>query len=328
MNAALLDSLSARLEAGAHGQVHSLLIARHGRLVLERYYQGWSADDLHPLYSVTKSVTALLVGSARDRGADLDLDGRLLGFFPGEQRLANPSDWKDAITLADLLTMRAGFSWDESAAPYREPGNPTTQLAQSGDWIRFMLDLPMAEPPGTAFRYNSGCSVLIGAIVTVGTGERVTDFARARLFDPLGIKEWEWERGPDEVTNTGWGLSLRPRDLATIGQLVLDNGEWRGRRVVSEHWIRVMTTARVSVSRGFGYGYQWWLLPPQAGIGAVTFAWGWGDQFLFIVPALHLIVVTTGGNYATGDDDQALRFVPRFVFAAVDGGAVHGRHAP
>jgi len=322
MNGAMLDTLVVRLQAGDFGDVHSLLVARHGKLVLERYFAGWSADEPHPVYSVTKSVTALLVGMARDAGADLPLDGRLLDFFPERQPVANPSVWKDAITFGDVLTMRAGFVWDEGAVPYREPGNPTTELARSADWVDHMLDLPMAGPPGSDFRYNSGCSVLMGAMLAARIGASVTDFAATHLLGPLDIDDWDWETGPVGVTNTGWGLSLRPSDLAKVGQLVLDQGVWRERRLVSEDWLRESTEARVLLSGGFGYGYQWWRLPRLGGVGEVVLAWGWGDQFLFIAPGLDLVVVTTGGNYDPASDDRAIEFVPRYVFGAVmDAGA-------
>jgi CubicO group peptidase (beta-lactamase class C family) len=231
------------------------------------------------------------------------LDARLLGLFPQYPNLRNPDPRKDAITLGQVLTMTAGFEWNEWSVPYLDPLNPVVQLAQSPDWLRHVLDLPMADEPGTTFVYNSGCSTLLSGVVEQATGRHAESYAADRLFEPLGIKHWIWQTGPNELTATGWGLELTPRDMARFGLLFLEGGTFRGRRILSEEWVDRSTELHVGAFAGFGYGYQWWRLPSGyvgAGgerHGGVFFAWGWGDQFIFVLPAYEMVVVTTAGNY-------------------------------
>jgi CubicO group peptidase (beta-lactamase class C family) len=323
INPDTLANLAGRIEAGVYGEIHSLLIVRHGYLVYERYFRGYRADKIHPVYSVTKSVTSLLIGIASDRGEHGSLNQSLLSFFPEYRSIANMDSRKQAITLRDVLTMRAGFDWNEGIVPYGDPRNPTSQLASSNDWIKFMLDRPMSDAPGARFRYNSGCSVLLSGIIRNKTGSQAQEYAVAHLFRPLAITSFNWERGPQGISNTGWGLSLRPRDMAKIGLLCLNQGEYNGTRVLSQQWLNESTTAYSSLSRSFSYGYQWWLLPLEGVAGHtpqpndIIIAWGWGDQFIFVIPHLDLVVVSTAGNYSGPLQDQAIDFVRRSIIKAV-----------
>ena len=319
----VLLELTNRIQAGTYGEIHSLLIVRHGYLVLEEYYRGYDRNRIHPVYSVTKSVTSALIGIAMDQGKLKGTDGKLLAFFPEYTSVANLDANKQAITLADVLTMRAGFDWNEQIAPYGDPRNPTYQLAASSDWIKYMLDLPMSDRPGTRFRYNSGCSVLLGGILRNATGVQAHEFARNYLFQPLGIVNVQWETGAQGLTNTGWGLSMQPRDMAKIGFLYLKNGLWESKRIISEDWVKTSTENHVDLSDPFSYGYQWWLMPlenvaghsPQA--DDIKIAWGWGDQFIFVIPSLDMVVVSTAGNFYGPLEDQAIDFLRDYIVRAV-----------
>jgi CubicO group peptidase (beta-lactamase class C family) len=300
-----------------------LLIVRHGFLVFERYFRGYDGSRPHPVYSVTKSVTSLLVGIASDRGELGPLHQSLLSFFPEYESIESLDSNKRAIRLEDILTMRAGFEWNEQTAPYGTPANPTYQLAGSNDWIKFMLDRPMSDPPGVRFRYNSGCSVLLSGVLRHRTGKHAEEYAVSHLFVPLGISRFSWERGPQGISNTGWGLSMRPRDVARIGLLCLRKGEWHGDRIVSQEWVKESTTNHVSRSDMFSYGYQWWMMPLEGVRGHVprpddiTIAWGWGDQFIFVIPYLDMVVVSTAGNYTGPIQDKAIEFVRTSIVPAV-----------
>jgi CubicO group peptidase (beta-lactamase class C family) len=313
LNADILTDLVNRIRAGPYGPVSSLLVARHQQLIVEEYFRGWSADRAHTMQSVTKSVTSLLTGIAVDRGR-LTTDAPVIGLFPGYAPIANLDDRKRAMTVRDLLTMETGLDWSEATIA----GSPLDQLNRCGcDWLRFVLDWPMREPPGTRWEYVSGGTIVLGGIVGVATGQRIDQFAAAQLFGPLGITNTYWIGGlPDGLPHSGGGLGLRPRDMLKIGQLVLDGGRWRGAQIVSEAWIRESTTphARTSV---FGpgpadYGYLWWLLPN----GVIT-ASGAQGQWIFIVPGADLVVATTGesdADYFSGRD-----FLYSHVLAAVTG---------
>jgi CubicO group peptidase (beta-lactamase class C family) len=297
LDRSVLSEYATRIEAGTYGEVHSLLVVRHGRLVSESYFRGWSADALHEMYSVTKSVTSLLVGIARDDGRLPHLDTLLLSVFPEYRTIAHMGPDKAAITLEDVLTMRAGFQWDEGSTNYTDSTNPVVALVQSPDWVKHVLDLPMSHPPGTVFRYNSGCTMLLGGVLRNTTGQQALDLGSDRLFGPLGIASYQWETGAQGLTNTGWGLHMRPRDMAKIGELLLRRGQWGDQRVVSEEWLSLSTALHVIRSPRSSYGYQWWHLPSEVGAPDVVYASGWGGQLIFVVPDLDLIVVSTAGEY-------------------------------
>lgn len=283
--------LEATVRAVTHGDaglLHSLLVVRYGKLVLEEYFHGYSRDDLHQLASVTKSVTSLLVGIARDRGEIDGLDEPVLRSFPGHAAAAE-AGW-ERVTLRHLLTMTAGLGWDRREAIRGPPaGPPLFELA---------LGRPVVDPPGTRFLYNNHDVELLSGVLCQATGMQADEYAAQTLFAPLGITAWDWELGRTEgypaVSGT---LRLRPLDLAKIGQLVLDQGRWGGRQVVSESWIAESTriTAGHEAQR---YGYLWSRLvtPPEAGGDEVITAAGTGSQFIHVVPALGTVVVTTGGN--------------------------------
>jgi CubicO group peptidase (beta-lactamase class C family) len=301
LNADTLTDLVNRIRRGSYGPVSSLLIARHQQLVVEEYFNGWSAERVHTMQSVTKSVTSLLTGLAIDRGR-LTVDAPVTGFFPGYQPIANLDDRKRAMTVRDLLTMRTGLDWSEATIA----GSPLDQMNRCGcDWLRFVLDWPMREPPGTRWEYVSGGPIVLGGIVGVATGQRIDQFAAAQLFGPLGITNTYWIGGlPDGLPHSGGGLGLRPRDMLKLGQLVIDGGRWHGAQIVSDAWIRE-STAPVTRTSAFGpgpsdYGYLWWLLPN----GVVT-ASGAQGQWIFIVSSADLVVATTGesdADYFSGRD--------------------------
>lgn len=294
----VLAEMGDELDAGTFGGMSSLLILRNGRLVYERYENGWAPEELHPVYSVTKSVTSLLVGVALAAGTLPGTASAAIDLLPPYDSIRNWTPEKEEITLAHVLEMRAGFEWDELSTNYVNEINPVFALATSPDWIRHVLDLPMAGAPGTRFAYNSGVSVLMGEILARGAGSSVDDFAALRLFGPLGIDQWTWDQGPGGVTNTGWGLSLRPRDMAAIGQLVLDEGMWEGGPVVPSGWIGESALPRTEFTDGTGYGYQWWI--GRGGEERAMIAWGYGGQYIIVLPTLELVMVSTAENYLGG----------------------------
>ena len=313
--APLLD-LKRQIQNGELGAVHSLLVARNGYLVFEEYFAGQEQDDLHQVYSVTKSVAATLVGVAWDRGLVPDLDTPLLDLFPEYGMVKNPAGGKQHVTLRHALQMRTGFEWDEWATNYDDPTNPTSALFRSDDWMKFVLDLPMTDPPGTRFVYNSGVSMLLSGAIKNLTGERVADFADEVLFEPLGISRRHWFEGPNQIDNTGWGLHLRSRDMARIGQLYLQRGVWAGQRILSEAWIDESMERYTRFQSGWGYGYQWWLGPETVGVTAPT-ANGWGGQYIVIMPDLDAVVVSTAGNFEGGGlSPEVLMGVMRSAAAA------------
>ncbi len=320
----ILKRLRKRIRNNTISGVDSLLIARNGYLVTEEYFHGWGADDLHTLQSDSKSVTSLLVGIALQQGKISSVDQPVLSFFPEYRKIRNVDERKSAMTLRDLMTMRTGLDWSED--PYQ--GSPLFQLNNCGcDWLKFVLNWPMREPPGTRFEYNSGGVILLAGVIRNATGIPTDTFAQTYLFDPLGISHAWWFSGePDNLPHTGGGLNLRPQDMAKIGYLMLRNGRWENQQVVSEDWVRESTSHAVIYPRTFArrpvdYGYLWWLLS-LSGDGApherdadIYTASGAQGQWIFVIPKYDMVVVSTGN---TPYFDQAVDFLYSDILPAVN----------
>lgn len=301
LDPAVLVELAGEVDAGDWDDISSLLVVRNGRLVFERYWNDHTPTDLHVVNSVTKSVTSLLVGIAQAEGALPALDTPILDLLPPYPSLDHP-EGKDGITLEHVLTMRTGLEWDEHSTNYSADANPVKDLAASPDWPRFTMGLPLATPPGSRFTYNSGVSVLLSAALQRALGITAEAFATSRLFAPLGIRDWVWRTTSGGLSNGGWGLYLTPRDMAAIGQLVLQDGMWEGVSVVPSAWVRDSGAAATRFVSGRGYGYQWWL-DEDEGQGRAMAAWGYGGQFIVVIPSLDTVIVSTAENFRDGGFD-------------------------
>jgi CubicO group peptidase (beta-lactamase class C family) len=306
-----------RLEKMTDADANGVVVVRHGVLVYEHYFTGdddrWgrplvraphNANTLHDLRSITKSVTAILTGIALDRGWLKSLDTPVFSFFPRHANLRTPG--KDRITLRDLLTMTSGLAWPEWAVSYGSPANIVREMGRAPDPYRFVLARPLAATPGTVWNYDSGGVELIGVILEKVAGRPLAQFAKQALFDPLGIEHWEWFA--DGAGSAAWGLRLRPRDLAKLGQLVLNRGMWHGQRIVSAAWIKQMTARQsprgwMVAGCGCSYGYLWWrdhLVIDNHDVDWVG-GLGLGGQRLYVVPNLDLVVAVTAGDFPPHD---------------------------
>jgi CubicO group peptidase (beta-lactamase class C family) len=281
----------------------SLLIVRGGDLVLEKYFAGQDAASRRKIYSCTKSFISTLIGIAIDQGRIPGVQARLLDYFPGSNP-ANPSPAKSALTLQDVLTMSSGLEWSEGDPAYRD-------LYYSRDWSAYMLDKPLVTPPGTKFNYCSGCSHLLAAVVKKAVGQDIFDYARANLFEPIGIRDARWERNPQGDPIGGWGLQITSRDMARLGYLFLRQGEWNGRQVVSSAWVRAATAAHIHAEPGMDYGYQWWVRPSIHGYSAT----GLGGQIIAVIPEKDMVVVVTSEN---GDNEKIFRLIEEAILPAAE----------
>ncbi|MCK9688196.1 serine hydrolase domain-containing protein [Scleromatobacter humisilvae] len=291
----------------ANSGVSSMLVMRHGQPVFEQYWNGFDKDTLHDLRSATKSITSLLVGIAIDQhdlgGVD-DTISRWLGAdYPGAPVLSR------GLVLENLLTMRSGLAcndWDGNS-----PGFENTMYAHQ-DWVAFWLGLPSTSPPDAVTSYCTGNPVALGHILANATHQPVTAFAQARLLGPLGITSAVWNTyDNDTQTDTGGHMHMRPRDMAKIGQLALQRGQWNGVQLVSSAWMDVSTSniTQFDSEPNDGYGYLWWH-GSESWRGQTLdmfYADGSGGQYIFVVPQLDLVAVFTGENYAN-DGPQLLPF--------------------
>jgi CubicO group peptidase (beta-lactamase class C family) len=297
----ILDAAIIKIEKGDYGKIHSLLIIRNHYLILENYFSGYERDDIHPVYSVTKSVTSALVGIAIKQGKINSVNTKILEFFPEYENIANLDSGKRKISLENVLTMTAGFQWDELSTSYFNPLNDARKMAASKDSVKYVLDLPMRNHPERVV-YNSGCSMLLSGVLNNTTGQSAEEFAIDHLFNPLGIKEWHWSIVKNGTINTAWGLRLRPIDMARFGILFSNDGLWLNNKIIPKAWRKVSTQKHAQFGR-YGYGYQWWRfldhnsIVSNLAINDVYFAWGFGGQHIFVIPHLNMVVVSTGENF-------------------------------
>ncbi len=276
-------------------RIDSLLIVRNGYLVVEAYFHPYEQEHRHIIYSATKGISALLAGLAIEDGLILDEKAKVLDLLPlTGDKVENLDDWKRQLALEDLLTMTDGFEWQDWPYGIRAEGDFSRLLASS-DGARYVLDRPMAHEPGTRFNYNSGASHLLTAIVQEVTGKTALEYANERLFHPLGIYDAGWS-AYQGISNGGSELFLRPREMAKLGYLMLNEGRWAGKQIIPADWVAASMQQYIKTDVEFmeeEYGYQWYT-KYFAG-HKVHSAEGLGGNFLFVVPELDLVVVFTGG---------------------------------
>jgi CubicO group peptidase (beta-lactamase class C family) len=285
----------ARFDHDGQGDLQGAVVMREGRIVAERYYNGATADSLNDIRSAGKSITALVVGIAIDLGKIQDVDDPVARYWPE----AAGSAFGD-VPLRDLLTMRSGLdAFDDNPD---SPGNED-RMDEAADPIALMLSLPRADPPGTRYNYNSATAYLAGVVVAKATGGSMADFARSNLFAPLGITRWQWAPDASGYTKGQGNLALTTRGLATIGEMVRDDGCHQGRRIVSAAWLRAALAHRIDIADvdpyAEGYGYFWYAKTQQVDGRpvAVSFASGNGGNKIYIVPSRHLVVAITSRAY-------------------------------
>ena len=291
-----IDS-SALAKLVAYGGSHSfdsLLVVRHGRIVTEAHYAPYTGDTPHEIFSATKAVTGTLLGMVYKDGLLDRLDHPVLDFF-ADRRIANVDDRKKAITVQNLLDMTSGLDWDQGF----EGGTQQTMqdMYRASNLTQFILDRPMAHPPGEVFNYSNGNPDLVSAVITRLTGKPAEDYAREKLFAPLGIADWHWDRDPQELTIGDGMLFLLPRDMAKIGYLYLHHGEWEGRQLLPPGWADVLSHTIVNTHASYdpslSYSNFFWILPERH----VYMANGKDGQNIAVFPDLDVVVVTTARKY-------------------------------
>jgi CubicO group peptidase (beta-lactamase class C family) len=289
------SALAGLVTDGENRSYDSLLIVRHGRLVVEAYYAPYTGDIPHQMFSSTKAVTGTLLGMVYKDGLLDRLDHPMVDFFTDRQ-IANIDDKKKAITVQNLLDMTSGLDWDQGIEGGGKEQSDVDK-DQSANWTQFILDRPMAHPPGEVFYYNNGNPDLVSAIVTKLTGRLAEDYARQRLFDPLGIVDWHWDRDPQFLTIGEGMLYLLPRDAAKLGYLYLHHGEWDGQQLLPNGWADVLNHKLVNMHASWdaklSYSNFFWVFPDRR---AYMFN-GKNGQYIFVFPDQDIVAVTTARKH-------------------------------
>jgi CubicO group peptidase (beta-lactamase class C family) len=323
-----LHAMESAVRSGDFKKIGSVLVARHGKLIYEGYFDG-DASTLRDTRSATKSVTDILVGIALGEKKLSGVDARVLPLLPEYARkLQNPDPRKDKITIEDFLTMSSPLECDDWNDASR--GNEERMYVVE-DWAQFILDLPIrghmhlgeqVEPPpyGRYFSYCTGGVFTLSEVLQKATGERTDHYAQDKLFTPLGISDVQWVYSPLNIPQTGGGLRLRSRDLLKIAQLYLDGGDWQEKRIVDEKWVRASTHPHARIDDDTEYGYLWWLKSFKSGGKSYPafFMSGNGGNKVVGFPGLDMAVVITSTNYNThGMHEQTEKLLTDYILAAV-----------
>ncbi len=328
LSAKRLQAMDDAIHAGEFKKITSVLVARHGRLIHEAYFEGTDANTLVDTRSATKTITGTLVGIATEKGWLPGVSAPVMPFFGNKQPVNNPDPRKDKITVEDLLTMSSSLEcndWNDFSAGNEE------RMYVTEDWTRFVLGLPVrsfpswvkkpAESPyGRSFSYCTGGVFVLGRVLALASKASVDQFAKDSLFTPLGIDQVKWKYSPMGEEMTGGGLGLRSRDLLKIAQLYANGGTWGGKSIVPETWVKASIQPHARIDDDTEYGYLWWLKSFKSGDKSYPayYMSGNGGNKVVVVPSLDLVVAITSTNYGTkGMHEQTEKILCDYVLASV-----------
>ena len=340
MNAEPLINLMDCIYANKYDQVHAVLIYKNDKLVFEEYQEGnryqwdgpfylgnsiqWHKDSLHMIMSCTKSVTSAIVGIAVDQGY-LQVEESIYNYLPDHQ--AYKTGGKERITIEHLLTMTSGLDWNEWSGAHGTTANDIDRIyiECQEDPIACILERNLVHAPGDHFTYSGGNMIVLGEVLKNAVGNNIRDFGNQYLFNPLGIDSVFWHQFDNDVFACDGSIMLTPRAMLKIGVAYLNEGIWKGERIVSKDWVDKSKTAYQN-NTGINvplddagkndYGYTWWINEIAAGTQNVQLfqASGWGGQEIIVIPDQKMVVVFTGGNYAV--KKHIYKMLERFILPA------------
>lgn len=264
--------------------INAEVIVKDGVIVDEYYKDGYDQNSVFTLQSTSKSVTSALIGIAIDKGYIPSVNEPISTYFP--QILDSGSEYKSQITIWNLLTHTTGLNASDTA-------NWDEWLA-SDNWVDYVLERPATSRPGTVFSYFTGNTHLLSAILQQATGKTAYEFGKEYLFDPLDMDSVQCSTDPQGISDCGNGFAMNVYDMAKLGELYLNNGNWNGEQIISEQWVKDSTTLQFDRSSGSAdYGYQWWVRTFGENAYPAYFAQGHYGQYIFVVPDLDLVVAIT-----------------------------------
>ncbi|MCP9754056.1 class C beta-lactamase-related serine hydrolase [Lacihabitans sp. CCS-44] len=280
----ILNFLAAVRKSGI--EWHSFMLLRHGNVVAEAWWKPFEVDYKHTLYSLSKSFTSSAIGFLVDEGK-VSVNDKVISFFPNDLPAEISANLK-AMTIKHLLTMNTGHKTDTM---------PVLRQKEPQTWVKSFLQHPVVFEPSTHFLYNTGATYMLGAILHKVTGKTLEEYLKARLFVPLGIENYDWEKSPEGLNTAGFGLRVGTEDIAKFGQLYLQKGKWNGKQLISEKWIEEATSKQTTSQAGDndwsqGYGYQFWRCKPgfYRGDGAY-------GQFCMVIPEQDAVLVMTSESF-------------------------------
>ncbi|MGD8306998.1 MAG: serine hydrolase [Ignavibacteria bacterium] len=342
MDSTLLINLMNQLSVKEDHLMHGIVIARNGKLIFEEYFSGYRRDDqqnlvafnrevLHDLASVTKSVTSALMGLAIKEEFIEDEFVKVNQYFnEGGWEAGDP---RNEITLQNMITMSSGIQWDENSLPPLDPNNDLILFATDPHPWEFYLSRPLQHTPGTTMEYSEASICVIGEAIARASGIRLDVFADQYLFNELDIANRFWNVKPNNWVWASGDLFLRPIDMLKIGQLYLQNGQWKGNQLIPEEWIdkaKIKYHNFIGSSdwaqqywyntyRQVGYSYAWWPLDPSIYGPDAFCASGWGDQRIVVIPQYNMVVILTGGSQWSQPYLTSHQIMSQYILPSING---------
>jgi len=327
VDAKAIQGITDAIDRGVYGSVDHFLVIKNGRVIADhkysvdydeilskskntkpissqvipeqynyddtRWHPFYNGTNLHTLQSVTKSITSAAFGIAIDEGLIKDVNQPIYPYFKNfKYDMSDPR--KSEITIEDLLTMRTGIDWFTDGG-YDNDKHSTVVMENSDNWLQYILDRPMDKKPGTSYEYNDGSSVLLGKILSEATGVRADEWAKKKLFTPIGIHNYKWKITPKGETDTEGGLYLSTYDLARVAYLFLREGQWKGKQIISKEWVQQSVSAIVDDINpdndvvNPGYGYQWYSIGKDG--AEIYLGAGYGGQYIVVSPKFDIVMV-------------------------------------
>ena len=332
LDAVALETLKTKITNKDFGNIDSLIIIQNGEIVIEDYFRGWNRHKLHYFYSVTKTLSAAIIGKAIEDGYISSINNTVIDYFDNYDTIESSSDYKDSITIEDVLTMSTGIEWNEQDVPYLlDTGiwNVENQLfkmyyqAEGGDWVKYILDQPITYEPGTKFVYNTASMMLISGILQNEIGKSAGAYMDEVVLAPLGITEYTLVSSDNGTTDLGGGLQMHPINMAMIGYLFLRSGNINGTQIIPAQWISDMSATHISVDDYRDYGYLFWKYKDNhvaqyySGTNDIFYAAGFGGQKIIIIPHLDMVIVSTADNYFHEGPDVDNMFLEYILPAVV-----------
>lgn len=312
-----IKKINEDLWRGLYGKISGIVIYSNSKLIYERYFGFNNPNTLHPISSVTKSITSLIAGICLDKGYIHSIDVPIWKYFPEYRNIFEKDTLKKKITLRNLLNQTSGIEWDEWTIHYSYAGNSLIELSQTNqNWVETTLKLPTDSKPGTKFTYNSENSQIIKEVLQRASGHDFEWLTNNLLFNPLGISEYRWDTYQQNGVPAWGGIYLTTRDMARFGNLLCYHGCWNDTQIVSDDWIEKSIQIE-SQSGKASYGLHWWISNQPDG-NPLIYAAGYGDQYIYVAPDKRLVVAINAQNFTDYKWPKSIDELINSIFSSVE----------
>jgi CubicO group peptidase (beta-lactamase class C family) len=317
INIDTLKAINEELRNGDYGKISGILIISKSKVIFEQYYGFNTPYTLHPISSVTKSITSLITGICIDKGFLKSIDIPIWKFFPEYKDIFEKDTTKKRITIRNVLNQTTGLHWDEWTTHYSYAGNALIEMSQTNqNWVESTLRLDVECKPNYKFIYNSGNSQIVSEILCKVSNHDFEWLVSNYLFKPLGIVKYNWDTYPINGVPAWGGLSLTTRDMARFGSLLCNQGCLNDTQIVSNEWLEQST--RIESKNGKAdYGLHWWISNQPDG-KPLIYAAGYGDQFIYVAPDKKIVIAINGQNFTDYKWPKVIDGLIKRIFLSIE----------